>query len=43
MGNNFDLKKFLVENKLTTSSITLREVQENSIKSLVADFYETGM
>ena len=40
---NFNLKKFLVENKLTTNSKMLNEEQEGDIVSLVKDFYKTGM
>ena len=40
---NFNLKKFLVENKLTTNSKMLKEDQEGDIGSLVRDYYKTGM
>jgi hypothetical protein len=40
---NFNLKKFLVENKLTTNSKMLSEEQEGDITSMVKGFYKTGM
>ena len=33
MENTFDLKKFLVENKLTTNSKTIKQITEGSNRS----------